>query len=504
MGFSLAIKNLVARSLALAGYKSDRISVAAQQEAPVSVSVREPSGTNVQDKSLLDQDEILFDAETLAQNNLNEAYGERPIPNGVIELLGAPDKPGSVLACFFSGRSGSMFLQSFFDRIAYPRILTVPPDSLIGFETSQFPQPEIDRFNDFARRTATGQVTRGIVAWTNATLDRCAELFDDYEGYAELRPWRASRPVFSALVQAQLAWLAPRELTHDRLLRILFLAHRLARGESLDCSRPEKLTYLWQAHVPLWDKETQWPKGMPYLPRRIWLRHAFPGMKSLTVVRFPEKALDSHLIHHAFESVQPLLATLLRRLIFDIGMAWGNDISDAHFDGSEFAVRFEDVHHHPEFVVRRICDWAGMDFDENMIATDFAFPVRGRTVSGARRLTQAEMQAKLLSYFDVLKIRFLLQENYRLWGYDEVCQPSLDASIKEYHELAKDIPFSCQALLTELGGDAVLGAQEATILQDLFKAERARRDQGIHLIPLLYDTQELRASSSRALGKRPA
>lgn len=435
--------------------------------------------------------------EELARQTLAEAFEGSTVPEGAADLLLESRKPGNVLAIFYSGRSGSFFLQSFFMGHAYPRIVSLPPAALIGFET-KIRTADMARFNSIPK---DGSDTSGqeISDWIALVLSRLTALHHDdgLQGQAEGAD-TAPKTLFARLLKVQLTALGDRELGYEHLLKMLFIAHRLARGETLDCSAPDKLVYVWQAHVPLWHPKLQWPKDMDYLPRRQWLRNAFPGLKSVTVVRFPEKSLDSHLIHHAFEAVVPPLDTLLRRLLFEIGMAWSNEITGSEDDGTEVAVRFEDLHHHSEFVIRRICDWAGIAFDARMTRTEFTQSVRGKAVTGARKLTFSEMQPRLLSHLDVLKIRHLLQENYRLWGYDGMCADGFQKSLSEYADISRKVPFSCQCLLATLQGAPDGGAAEHALLAGMFEAERRRRDQGISLIPLLYDHRDLPAPDAQA------
>lgn len=433
----------------------------------------------------------LFGARELSIQVLKEAYKDSTVPERSIELLAREDKPGKVLAIFCFGRSGSMFLQSFFDRKPYPRILTLPPDSLVDLETYKFPQSSLDSLNQVLEKTDRGTVTNQIVNWTTTEFQRCPQLFDDFDDYVELLDWRAPRDKFLALIQAQLAWLAPSPLTYNQLLRIIMLAHRLSRGQPVDFNDFDDVTYLWQAHVPLWNQVIQ------KTPRRHFLFKEITNLKTLTIVRFPEKSVDSHIIHHAFEFVQPPINTLVRRLLFeDFNYALAADLTNAAPAGSEVAVRFEDVHHHPAYVLQKICEWSGMQYESSMTKTDFILPVRGKKVTGARRLTVSEMRPKILSYFDVLKIRWLFEENYRMWGYGEMCDQELEKSLDEYQDLAKNIPFSCQALLTQMAGvSEEVSADESATLTKLFANERERRIKGVNIIPLLYNPEEITCPS---------
>jgi hypothetical protein len=416
----------------------------------------------------------------LAMEALTEAYGSA-IPQGAIDLLKNPNKPGRVVAIFFCGRSGSFFLQSFFDLRTNPRVLTVQPAALAHFEDI-IQQRDIDRVVQggiqFDADPSTGA---SLFEWLEWILRSFSGIFTKMPGQPGLDHLLAPVSAFSKLVYAQMRWLGPDNLTYESLLKILFVASALARGEKFDCGQP--LVYLWQAHLPIAE-------------RKRGILKTFEGSRLLTIVRFPEKTLDSHLVHHGFESVSPPLSSLFRRLCID-HLAESADMVGDEASGREKAVRFEDLHHHTAFVLKAICDWLDVpahDLGENQ----FTLTVRGKSVTGARRLTSGEFESKLLSHFDRIKVRHLLRENYRTWRYEGLLagglQPSLDECARD--ELCRRLTFGAHALLCQHSGEnATVIAEETRLLAAAIAAERQRRDDGIRLTPLLYDVNELPQSN---------
>ncbi len=333
--------------------------------------------------------------------------------------------PSQVVALFFCGRSGSHLLQSFFD--GHPQVLTVPPSSIEWLEDVSLT----------AMAVSDGFV--GVSAGVSP------EIFGD-----------SMRRQMDVLQAAGKLW------TPELMLKALFIARRMASGLPIDLTRP--LTFLWSAHTPT-------------MQRKRWILDTFEDPKLLTIVRFPEKAFDSHLMHHAFETVSDPLSSLVRRLLID-HMAQSADVAG---DGTrERAVRFEDLHGDCGSVLEALGNWLGVD--PPSAHNDFCHNVRGKSIVGVRKLTRSEYEPKLLNHFDKLKVRHLLQENYRAWGYDQMILGGLDASLAEYasEPVAAVLDFSAQALLDDSENE-----EESESLEQALIAERRRRDAGIRLTPLL-------------------
>ncbi len=406
-------------------------------------------------------------AEALIIEALGVAYRGKSIPDGLITYLKSPEKPGAVCALFFSGRSGSFFAQSFFDHEKHPQIITVPPAALAWVDRIVMPE-DIARFN-------SGVLPPGplLTEWVEWIIKSFASIYTRDPNQSGLDRLCAPEAEYRKLVHAQIMLTPPGKMNYEALLKILFIAYRVSRGGEIAYSEP--LVFLWQAHSPS-------------AQRKRWLKQKIANWLHLTVGRFPEKTLDSHLVHHAFETVSPPLHTLFRRLFFE-HLARDMELADYPPDGREASVRFEDLHQHTVPTLKSICAWLGVPFIPALGNNDFTLQVRGTKVTGCRKLTPEEFETKMLNRYDRLRIRMMMQQEYRHWGDDAYCKPTLEASIEEYQkdEIVRNIPFSPQAILAQMsGGASEVLAEEAQLLEDLYAGEIGRREKIIHMIPLLY------------------
>jgi hypothetical protein len=419
-------------------------------------------------------------AEQLIAEALAEAYAGKNVPEGILGLLKAQEKPGIVCAMFFNGRSGSYFAQSFFDHEKHPQVLTSHAIALVNFEDIAAPEV-LEPFNNGSLRSPAD-----LKKWCEQfhTISNVPYTYTPYPGQAGFDALLAPKDLYLKFVYAQLLLTNPGNLSTENFLKILFLAYRLARGGAIDCQKP--LIYLWQAHTPSVERGNK-------------IKRMFKHSYLLTVVRFFEKSLDSHLVHHLFETVSPPFHTLFRRLCYDL-MTLNLTVSDAS-DGREYAIRFEDLHHHPEHVLQSLCTWFGVEYHPQLCNTAFTMNVQGADVSGSRQLVRREFETKLLNHYDRLKIRFLLQENYRAYGYDALCEPNFQTSLDEYakDEVARSSPFAAHAIGAFMSGETPEAiAEETRQLDELFRAERASRDRGAPVLPLLYSINNLRLITNQS------
>ena len=414
-------------------------------------------------------------AQGLLSQALAEAYQDRDVPDGIMDLLASQRKPGRVCGIFFAGRSGSFLLQSFFDEFVHPQVLTAHPVGLCSFDL-EITQDWIDDFNrnSFATNAAVEEGCHRL-------LRRLFYLFTKVPGHPALDQLCVPEQLLTKFVLGQLLLLEPSTLTHDTLLKILFLSYRLTRGGPI--ATDKLLVYLWQAHTPS-------PE------RKLWMKRAFDRPYLLTMVRLPEKALDSHLIHHGYESVSPPFHTLFRRLFFE-HLCVNDELVSMPFDRREWVLRFEDLHRHTADVLQALCNLIEVPYYEGLSKNQFTLSVRGKPVTGTRTLGPNELEPRLLNRFDRLKVRYLMQEEYRVWGYESFCAPGLQASIEEYlsEPLAQSVPFGAHMILggppdTDLHGLL----KESFLHKELFHLERKRRDQGIVLTPLLYRPADMENS----------
>jgi hypothetical protein len=399
---------------------------------------------------------------------LAEAYPSGA-PEGAMDLLTAQKKPGTVCAIFYSGRSGSYLAQSFFDREMHPQVLTVNPPALERFDGS-ISAANIAQFND-------GSLKRDLPNFVTELLRVFPFLCGKLADQAGLDDLIAPHKLFGKFLYAQLMCIEPGNMTHEELLKIIFLAYRFSRGGQLQCR--ERLIYLWQAHIPE-------PR------RKQWVLEQCDKPYLLTAARFPEKSFDSHLVHHAFGEILEQQLVLFRDLLF-WRMCVGNEVIGTNA-GRQGALRFEDVHHNTAFVLEKLCEWWKIPYLPNLHKNAGTLYVRGQKISGVRPLTSQEFECKLLNYYDRIKLRFLMREEYQQWGYDRFCQPSLEESLSEYrlHEPLRNMPFATpMALGLRAGIPMETIMQEMKELDFTYERERKRRDKGIQVLPLLYNLDDL-------------
>lgn len=398
-----------------------------------------------------------------------EAYPQGA-PEGLLELLMRQKKPGTVCAMFFSGRSGSYFAQSFFDSEVHPQVLTVIPTPLELFETGIRPEI-IEQFNQ-------GPLKYDITHFIREIIRVFPGFCNKKEGQPGLDPLIAPEKLFGKFLGGLLLCIEEGNLNYEELMKILFLAYRCSRGGQIACDK--ELVYVWQAHVPS-------------AKRRQWILDHFTNPYLLTMVRFPEKSLDSHLIQHAYENILRPRQKILNMSLFEQMAANHEPVGD---DTSRQAViRFEDLHHHTAFVLEKLCDWWGVEFDPAICQTSGTMHVLGESVSGARRLTASEFECRLLNYYDRLKVRTLLQEEYRAWRYDAYCkEPDFESSLKKQTEdyVAMQIPFAAFGVFSLLDiTERNLLIEDMLQVVNAFKNERKRRAEGIRLLMPLYDLDAL-------------
>ncbi len=439
-------------------------------------------------QSLGSEIDLLFEANNALQQQilpmldsvLDRCYADGGVPTGASALLLDRQKPGNVLAVFYYGRSGSYLLGSFFNSKPYARIMAVPNEALISLERDQVTEAHLDQINNALNEPAIRNLIGAVSRWVDSLAKRLPKLVASDDGAVHLS--HAQLQLFKEVLALEIASHALIKIDYEQLLKCIFLAYRVSRGEALDCTQAESLTYVWQAHVPLWPAMAE-PSG-PQVARREWLHQRIPGLLSLTVVRLPEKALDSHLVHHAVESPLLPLATLVRRLIFEMGIASTSEMIPSVPKDRQGAVRFEDLHEHTETVLRAVCSWAGMEFDTQMLESDYSFDVRGREVKGTRRIGMTDLTPFLLSSSDVVRVRRLLRNEYIGWGYMDWCITDYEASLNLFERI-QDMPISCHRVLATIDGSVGDVDREETVLRDLFSNESERRSQGFQLLPLL-------------------
>ncbi len=85
-------------------------------------------------------------------------------------------------------------------------------------------------------------------------------------------------------------------------------------------------------------------------------------------------------------------------------------------------MRLEDLHNQPRQTLERLCDWLGLAWDDSLLHSTFDgkpwhWSDGKRTLSGFQRGTLAKTHGDVLSGLDRMRLRLLLADKYRAWGY---------------------------------------------------------------------------------------
>jgi hypothetical protein len=143
----------------------------------------------------------------------------------------------SVVAIFFWGRSGSVFLHSLFD--SHPQVLTLPATRLNSFHGRQWA--------DISEAPGVEAMARRFVRWNPSVFDGRLDRW--FEGLDAMGPGR-DRPIevdIEAFVRHTTRLLAgPETVTRRRFFLALHVAYALARGEDVS----EKTTIVYHLHSP--------------------------------------------------------------------------------------------------------------------------------------------------------------------------------------------------------------------------------------------------------------
>ena len=430
--------------------------------------------------------------------------------NTVLKYLRKETKPGKILAIFFSGRSGSFFLHSFFHKPNLERCFSLPPHYFMALEIIIL-TTDIKKFNS-SRTTGCKKISSEVLDISEKILYHVRQYKNDQQQNIQKQREildNIEYGRFCLTLIFQIAHLS--ELTYERLIKIMALSFEIAKCKVFNPKYEDEFIFVWQAHVPLWDQATQWPSNIEYLPRREWLNKHVLNLMTITVVRFPEKALDSHLIHHmaSGENPSPPFETLLQRLILDSGMALGNDLSVDADKSKHGAVRFEDLQENTHLVLTKICDFLSIEYDKKMLNSqidkeklnsDFDQLYQRHNLKDTRKLLMHDYSCNFLSKEDIILVRKLLVKNYIQWGYVDVVETYFKFQIPSHiNDLKYEVVFPAQLKLTDNLDDKIIMEESRANLTAAFALEISRREKDVYIIPLLYDPPRLILTNSNEI-----
>jgi len=314
--------------------------------------------------------------------------------NHLEAMLANPEAIRDSFAIIAYGRSGSALLGSLFD--GHPGVLTATSCVLANFgldvagvsDALERGALSVEEMEAFVANAFPGLFVE-TPAYTRLGAGR-----DEPSGVPRekfLRHFRAVMPRFSRL-SAQALFIG------------IHAALAGASDRVLDTPAP---SICWALHNPH--------------PEHRKPAHAiFPGMRWVSIVRRPEKALDSDLKFNLYENPRPPLHAMLN------GQLAMFMLSDRILPGVApadcAAVRFEDLHENPEGTMRALAGWLGLAWDVALLRssidgktywwespggcyTDFD-PKRGR-----------DRRTRVVKGWDKVVLRVALEHVYSAWGY---------------------------------------------------------------------------------------
>lgn len=296
--------------------------------------------------------------------------------------------PGKVCCIYSFGRSGSYLFQSLFENFNHPEVLTVGFSSLIYFKES-------------VKKVYLKDLN------TKRNLNSALQILDYF-------PHLFSKPILGpshktvnkkkfVKIFVDIISNFNAKITYESLLKIIFISFRLAQKNNK--TRFDNLVYLWQVHYTKNKKD------------KLWIEKNFKDLLILTIVRFPEKSIDSHLIHHLFENIVKPHSNLFNSLFYEKMLGDGLKVCMSKI---EYAIRFEDIHNHPRKVLKIVCKKLGISFFDEMISSNFIYNSSGSKVSGLRKIKHKDLMPKILTFYDCIKIRYIMENYYTKWDYEIV------------------------------------------------------------------------------------
>ena len=331
-----------------------------------------------------------------------------------------PHRLTRVASIHYYGRSGSVFLQSLLD--SHPDVLMLPVNYLCGFHT-------------FWSRHG-GRRPAELVA---AFISEYEVLFDPTSIREVIDVGRGVGLVYNLhrMGPGHDQRLGPdREMFADRLMRkaaigigpegrisrrFFFQAVHAAYAESLGRRMAsDSPLIVFQGHNPQLDQVEE------------LINDFSPRLKFVHCVREPVQSLGSWFAHtkcsdlgrsfdlphramgRALDHAKPILNQWPNAGVKHPLVEWN--------ERNTRAVRLEDLHNRPREALEALCDWLDLPWDDALLHSTFDgkqwhWSDGNQTVSGFQRTTLAKTHDDVFSGFDRFRLRLLLADKYRAWGY---------------------------------------------------------------------------------------
>ena len=327
-------------------------------------------------------------------------------------LIRDPERIIGTVAIFYYGRSGSFLLGSMLD--GHSRVLAVPPHTINFFFETLAPKLR----GEFELETVASHI---CVEFPDLFVETqtAGSLF---RGEKKDLPIGVERQVFKTRLIECLSHEASKGsiLSSYSIFRAVHIAYAAANGKTISESGP--LWIVWQAHS---QRDN----------RKKWLEELIPNVHYLNIVRYPEKTADSYIQHYLVDYPGPEPEASLGKAFPHIFV---HDQAQFTPDRSPrgATVRFEDLHNKTDEVMQFLADWLSLEWNpillESTLDSEALWqPSGGKLLHGTSLVTSDRMRSKNLSLLDRLKLRHVMRETYREWGYSTGRQVMLPTFIIE-------------------------------------------------------------------------
>lgn len=196
-------------------------------------------------------------------------------------------------------------------------------------------------------------------------------------------------------------------LLHSDIFSLVHWSYALAIGKKVSTNSP---TICWQRHSII----------TPELEQLILSN--IPNPILITTVRRLEDALDSHLFVMSktesfislFENHDHMNSVLLSHFAFGL--------IKRKINIPALAIRFEDMHHNTEDLMRKLCKRLDLRFEAILLKTTldqeiYYFESNGELKTGSNKKLKRKETFELLTIPDLVTLNILFCRHYKLYGY---------------------------------------------------------------------------------------
>jgi len=328
--------------------------------------------------------------------------------NFIDELIKNPSQINTFVGIFYWGRSGSYFLQSLLDY--HPEVLSLPIRSWEGyyrhFHTLTEKAKELSSIK-FAELTVfffpfffqENNKIESQIFYPKMNISKLGENKNIPMGIKKETFIRILSSIITQMKNIDI------KFTNSLIINIIHIAY--AKSQDRIISSPNPLI--------LMNIHGYFPEIMKLILKDYKI------CKFIVTVRLPEKGHDA-LVSHCYYDIK------LNNHI----TTYYNSLDELLFSDSipSFVpiniikcIKFEDFHTNTENTMKILCKWLKINFNEILLKSTLDgklwwYTKNGIDICGTNiDIRKNDYKLNCLSFFDVLKIRYLFQKNYVEWGY---------------------------------------------------------------------------------------